>query len=68
MFKALYLWMALCLARDEFSWLLRHSENVPQKKAAANKTHGEDFVDRWVNEVELIAGEMLPQMHIIVSW
>lgn len=47
--------MALCLARDEFNWLLRHSENVPQKKAAANKTHGEDFVDRWVNKMELVS-------------
>jgi len=47
--KSLYVWMALCLSRDEFLWLLRHSENVPQKKAAATKT--EDYVDRQIPEL-----------------
>jgi len=36
--------MALSFARDEFHWLLRHAENVPQKKSAATKA--EDYVDR----------------------
>jgi len=37
--------MSLSFARDEFHWLLRHAENVPQKKSAATKA--EDYVDRW---------------------
>ena len=36
--------MSLSFARDEFHWLLRHAENVPQKKSAATKA--EDYVDR----------------------
>jgi len=42
--QSLYLWMSLSFARDEFQWLLRHAENVPQKKSAATKA--EDYVDR----------------------
>jgi len=42
--QSLYLWMSLSLARDEFHWLLRHAENVPQKKSSATKA--EDYVDR----------------------
>jgi len=37
--------MSLSFARDEFHWLLRHAENVPQKKSAATKA--EDYVDRF---------------------
>lgn len=29
--KALFVWMALCFARDEVGWLLRHADNVPQR-------------------------------------
>jgi len=36
--------MSLSFARDEFHWLLRHADNVPQKKSAATKA--EDYVDR----------------------
>ena len=43
--QALYVFMALSLARDEFSWILRHHDNPSPKKA--NVKHiAEDFVDR----------------------
>ena len=45
MYQSLYLWMSLSYARDEFHWLLRHAENIPQKKSSATKA--EDFVDRF---------------------
>jgi len=45
MYQSLYLWMSLSYARDEFHWLLRHGENIPQKKSSATKA--EDFVDRF---------------------
>ena len=44
--QALCVLMALSLARDEFHWLLRHADNVPQKKPNA-KASNEDFVDRF---------------------
>ena len=45
--QALYVFMALSLARDEFSWILRHHDNPAPKKA--NVKHViDDFVDRLV--------------------
>lgn len=48
--KALYLLMALSLARDEFLWMLRHADNLPVKKSS-NKVHGEDLNDRQIAEL-----------------
>jgi NCK-associated protein 1 len=42
--KALYIFMALSLARDEFLWLLRHYDNPPPKKM--NVWRQEEFIDR----------------------
>ena len=48
--KALYVFMALSLARDEFNWLLRHYDNPPPRKANV-KWHHEEFVDRQIPEL-----------------
>lgn len=46
LFQAVYMLMALSLARDEFHWLLRHADNNVPTRKANTKTHSEDFVDR----------------------
>ena len=60
-FQALYVFMALSLARDEFQWLLRHYDNPPPKKANV-KWHHEEFVDRQIPELmfhmEELRGEL----------
>ncbi|KAK2153078.1 hypothetical protein LSH36_308g01013 [Paralvinella palmiformis] len=48
--KALYVFIGLSLARDEFHWLLRHINNPPPKKANV-KYHAEDFNDRQIPEL-----------------
>ena len=44
--QALYVFMGLSLARDEFNWLLRHYDNPPSKKMNV-KSHMDELVDRW---------------------
>ncbi|ELU15795.1 hypothetical protein CAPTEDRAFT_228503 [Capitella teleta] len=48
--KALYVFMALSLARDEFLWLLRHYDNPPPKKISV-RWHQEEFIDRQIPEL-----------------
>ena len=48
--KALYIFVALSLARDEFLWLLRHYGSPPPRKANV-KWNDEDFVDRQIPEL-----------------
>ena len=43
--QALYVFMGLSLARDEFNWLLRHYDNPPPKKMNV-KWHMDELVDR----------------------
>ena len=45
LFQALYVFMGLSLARDEFNWLLRHYDNPPSKKMNV-KSHMDELVDR----------------------
>lgn len=47
--QALVVLMALCAARDEVHWLLRHSDNPPQTKSKGKAT--EDLVDRQLPEL-----------------
>ncbi|KAJ1522587.1 hypothetical protein ONE63_001770 [Megalurothrips usitatus] len=47
--KALVVLMALCAARDEVHWLLRHSDNPPQTKSKGKSA--EDLVDRQLPEL-----------------
>lgn len=49
--KALYVFLALALARDEFHWLLRHSDNPPPKTKVTVKYNAEELVDRQVPEL-----------------
>lgn len=48
--KALYVFMGLSLARDEFNWLLRHYDNPPPKKMNV-KLHMDELVDRQIPEL-----------------
>ncbi|KAK3916021.1 Membrane-associated protein Hem [Frankliniella fusca] len=47
--KALVVLMALCAARDEVHWLLRHSDNPPLTKTKGKSA--EDLVDRQLPEL-----------------
>lgn len=47
--KALFVFIGLCLARDEILWLLRHSDNPPLTKNKGKST--EDLVDRQLPEL-----------------
>ncbi len=50
--KALFVFMGLCLARDEIIWLIQHHENPPpQRNAAKQKATQEDLVDRYLPEL-----------------
>ncbi|CAL1535111.1 unnamed protein product [Lymnaea stagnalis] len=48
--KALYVFQALSMARDEVLWLLRHTFNLPQRKGNV-KISPEDFYDRQLPEL-----------------
>ncbi|XP_059172093.1 nck-associated protein 1-like [Physella acuta] len=48
--KALYVFQALSLARDEVLWLIRHSENLQPKKYNV-KVSADDFSDRQLPEL-----------------
>lgn len=43
--KILFVWMALCFARDEVVWLLRHATIWPVSSGKKSK-HADDVVDR----------------------
>ncbi|KAG8290874.1 Nck-associated protein 1 [Homalodisca vitripennis] len=47
--KALLIFIALCFARDEVYWLLRHNDNPPQQKSKGKTA--EDLVDRQLPEL-----------------
>ncbi|XP_074659971.1 nck-associated protein 1-like [Tubulanus polymorphus] len=48
--KALYIFMALSMCKDEIEWLLRHYGNPPPKKLNL-RVSAEDFVDRQLPEM-----------------
>ncbi|ESO00384.1 hypothetical protein HELRODRAFT_101134 [Helobdella robusta] len=48
--KGLLLLIGLSLARDEVLWMLRHADNLPQKKGNV-KAHGDDLNDRQIAEL-----------------
>lgn len=56
--------MALCAARDEVHWLLRHSDNPPQTKSKGKAA--EDLVDRQLPELlfhmEELRGKPFPRI------
>lgn len=43
--------MGLSFARDEVHWLLRHSENLPQRQGRARTPQPEDLIDRQLPEL-----------------
>lgn len=47
--QALLIYIALCFARDEVYWLLRHNDNPPQQKSKGKSA--EDLVDRQLPEL-----------------
>ncbi|KAF0311325.1 Membrane-associated protein Hem [Amphibalanus amphitrite] len=47
--KALFVLMALCFARDEVTWLLRHNENPPPRTGKAKTA--DDLTDRQLPEL-----------------
>lgn len=60
--------MALCAARDEVHWLLRHSDNPPQTKSKGKAA--EDLVDRQLPELlfhmEELRGLNLKKLTILI--
>lgn len=48
-FQSLLIFIALCFARDEVYWLLRHNDNPPQQKSKGKSA--EDLVDRQLPEL-----------------
>ncbi|XP_064603762.1 membrane-associated protein Hem-like isoform X2 [Liolophura sinensis] len=48
--KALFVFQAVCMGRDEIHWLLRHFDNPPSKRHNI-KIAQEDFVDRQLPEL-----------------
>ena len=56
--QALYVFMALSLARDEFLWLLRHHDNPPRavpKKAAPKM---EELIERGVRDIRRLEEQL----------
>lgn len=49
--KLLFVFMGLSFARDEVHWLLRHSENIPQRQGRARTPQPEDLIDRQLPEL-----------------
>ncbi|XP_003739913.2 membrane-associated protein Hem [Galendromus occidentalis] len=50
--KALIVFMALSMARDEVTWLLRHMDNPPHKQANKQKNNpNDDLLDRQLPEL-----------------
>ncbi|KAH8374401.1 hypothetical protein KR093_006193, partial [Drosophila rubida] len=47
--KAIFIFIGLCLARDEILWLLRHNDNPPLLKHKGKSN--EDLVDRQLPEL-----------------